>query len=73
MAEYINEKTSENKKLSDQVIRHIQQMILDGELSEGDKLPPEREMTERFSIGRPALREARKRQLHRQQYPVQLF
>lgn len=60
MAEYINEKTSENKKLSDQVIRHIQQMILDGELSEGDKLPPEREMTERFSIGRPALREALK-------------
>lgn len=51
---------SENKKMSDQIIRHIQKMILDGELSEGDKLPPEREMTERFGIGRPALREALK-------------
>ncbi len=61
MAEYINGNDKlESKKLSDQVIRHIQKMILDGELSEGDKLPPEREMTERFGIGRPALREALK-------------
>lgn len=50
----------ENKKMSDTVIRQIQKMILEGELCEGDKLPPEREMTERFSIGRPALREALK-------------
>lgn len=50
----------ENKKMSDAVIRQIQKMILEGELCEGDKLPPEREMTERFSIGRPALREALK-------------
>lgn len=63
MAAQINEKESnrnESRKLSDQVIRHIQKLILDGELSEGDKLPPEREMTERFGIGRPALREALK-------------
>lgn len=50
----------ENKKMSNAVIRQIQKMILEGELCEGDKLPPEREMTERFSIGRPALREALK-------------
>ncbi|MGN0659848.1 MAG: FadR/GntR family transcriptional regulator [Emergencia sp.] len=50
----------QEQKTSDIVIRQIQKMILDGELSEGDKLPPEREMTERFSIGRPALREALK-------------
>lgn len=47
-------------QMSTQVIRQIQQMILTGELSEGDKLPPERELTARFGIGRPALREALK-------------
>lgn len=52
--------TQDNQKLSDVVIREIQSMILKGELQEGDKLPPEREMTERFGIGRPALREALK-------------
>ncbi len=55
-----NHDNRESSKMSDQVIRHIQKMILDGELSEGDKLPPEREMTERLGIGRPALREALK-------------
>lgn len=55
-----NNDNNESKKMSDQVIRHIQKMILDGELAEGDKLPPEREMTEQLGIGRPALREALK-------------
>jgi GntR family transcriptional repressor for pyruvate dehydrogenase complex len=50
----------ESEKRADVVIRQIQDMILKGELHEGDKLPPERELTERFDIGRPALREALK-------------
>jgi len=47
-----------NKKTSQLVIEHIQTMIMDGTLKAGDRLPPERELTEAFEIGRPALREA---------------
>lgn len=48
----------ESKTVSQTVIKRIQDMIFDGSLQEGDKLPPEREMAETFGIGRPALREA---------------
>lgn len=50
----------DDKNLSNVVIRKVQEMILNGELQEGDKLPPEREMTIRLGIGRPALREGLK-------------
>lgn len=50
----------DDKNLSNVVIRKVQEMILSGELQEGDKLPPEREMTQRLGIGRPALREGLK-------------
>jgi len=46
------------KKLSDSVIDEIRQMILDGELSEGDKLPNQNEFAERLGVSRPILREA---------------
>lgn len=47
-----------HKTVSQTIIKQIQDMIFDGKLQEGDKLPPEREMAETFGIGRPALREA---------------
>lgn len=50
----------ENKKISQIVIEQIQNMIMDGELKHGDKLPPERDLTEMMNIGRPALREGLK-------------
>jgi len=50
----------ENKKISQVVIEQIQDMIMRGELKNGDKLPPERELTQTLNIGRPALREALK-------------
>ncbi|MBP1926969.1 GntR family transcriptional repressor for pyruvate dehydrogenase complex [Sedimentibacter acidaminivorans] len=50
----------ENKKISQVVIEQIQDMIMSGELKNGDKLPPERELTQTLNIGRPALREALK-------------
>lgn len=50
----------ENKKISQIVIEQIQDMIMRGELKNGDKLPPERELTQTLNIGRPALREALK-------------
>jgi GntR family transcriptional repressor for pyruvate dehydrogenase complex len=52
--------TIENKKISQIVIEQIQGMIMRGELKNGDKLPPERELTQTLNIGRPALREALK-------------
>lgn len=52
--------TIENKKISQIVIEQIQDMIMRGELKNGDKLPPERELTQTLNIGRPALREALK-------------
>lgn len=52
--------TIENKKISQVVIEQIQDMIMRGELKNGDKLPPERELTQTLNIGRPALREALK-------------
>ena len=50
----------ENKKVSQVIIEQIQNMIMSGELKIGDKLPPERELTETLNVGRPALREALK-------------
>ncbi len=52
--------TIENKKISQVVIEQIQDLIMKGELKDGDKLPPERELTKTLNIGRPALREALK-------------
>ncbi|MHB1391697.1 MAG: FadR/GntR family transcriptional regulator [Clostridia bacterium] len=52
--------TVESKKIFEIIIEQIQQMIMNGSLKNGDKLPPERELTEMFNVGRPALREALK-------------
>lgn len=42
------------------VIRGIQEDILEGRLRPGDRLPAERQLTEAYGVGRPALREALK-------------
>ena len=42
---------------AEQVIYGISQMILDGKLKIGGKLPPERDMIDLFKVGRPAVRE----------------
>ena len=47
-----------NKKLYLQVIHQIQQMICDGKLHKGDKLPPERELASILGVSRTAIREA---------------
>lgn len=46
------------RRLYQQVAERIEQMIRDGELKEGEALPAERELMERFAVGRPAIREA---------------
>ena len=50
--------TIERKKLFEQVAAHLESQILDGRLKPGDQLPPERDLQNRFGVGRPAIREA---------------
>ena len=46
------------RKLSDQVLDRLRDMILSGEVKAGDPLPSERALMDRFGVGRPAVREA---------------
>lgn len=46
------------EKLSIQVADQIIELIVDGKLNEGDRLPPERELCELFSVSRTVIREA---------------
>ena len=45
-------------KLSDEVFSRLKMLIENGELKAGDDMPSERELMERFGVGRPAIREA---------------
>ena len=40
------------------VVSQIHRLILDGDLKPGDKLPPERELVQRFEVGRSSIRDA---------------
>ena len=46
------------RKLSDEVFLRLKRLITSGELMPGDDMPSERELMERFEVGRPAIREA---------------
>jgi len=46
------------EKLSQSVVRQIELLILRGILRPGERLPSERELSERFGVSRPSLREA---------------
>ncbi|MGX9147140.1 transcriptional regulator NanR [Mesorhizobium sp. 128a] len=46
------------RKLSDEVFLRLKRLITSGELTPGDDMPSERELMERFEVGRPAIREA---------------
>jgi DNA-binding FadR family transcriptional regulator len=45
-------------KTAELVATHLRRQIIRGELKEGDALPPESELMERFGVSRPTLREA---------------
>lgn len=47
-----------DKNISKAIIRQIQALIMNGSLKAGDQLPSERELSQAFDVGRPALREA---------------
>lgn len=42
----------------DMIIRQIRALITSGELTSGDKLPPERKLSEKFGVGRSVVRDA---------------
>lgn len=46
------------RKLSHEIRDRLLKMIQVGELKEGDRMPSEHELMERYSVGRPAVREA---------------
>ncbi len=48
----------ERGRLYEQVSSHIEELIVSGRLQPGDTLPSERELTQLFSVGRTAIREA---------------
>ena len=48
----------QQEKLSHGVIRQVESLILRGILRPGERLPPERELSERMGVSRPSLREA---------------
>lgn len=47
-----------NKRAYEEVAANIREMVVSGRLKQGDKLPPERELSQRLGVGRHALREA---------------
>jgi DNA-binding FadR family transcriptional regulator len=46
------------RKLSDEVQDRLLRLISEGNLKPGDAMPSERELMDRFGVGRPAIREA---------------
>ncbi|MGB8953868.1 MAG: FadR/GntR family transcriptional regulator [Tumebacillaceae bacterium] len=51
-------KSSRSKKIYEQVAEHIKQMIEQGFLKPGDKLPPMNELAVKFGVSRATVREA---------------
>jgi GntR family transcriptional repressor for pyruvate dehydrogenase complex len=45
-------------RVSESIIEQVRDLIASGRLSPGDRLPSERDLAERFSVGRSAVREA---------------
>jgi GntR family transcriptional regulator, transcriptional repressor for pyruvate dehydrogenase complex len=50
--------TVHRQKLSDEIVRQLENLILNNELSVGDALPPERELALQLGVSRNILREA---------------
>lgn len=51
-------KPIKTKKIYEEIVEQIKEMIVRGELNPGDKLIPERELADRLQVGRSAVREA---------------
>ena len=58
MAQVTLFKPVKKRRLYEDIVDHIKELMVRGELKPGDKLPSERELAERFGVGRPTVREA---------------
>lgn len=47
-----------NVKISQKIVEQVKQIIFDGKLQPGDRLPTEKELAEQLRVSRPTLREA---------------
>lgn len=45
-------------RIYEEIVRQIRQMIAEGRLKSGDRLPPERDLAEKFVVSRTSVREA---------------
>src|SRR3954447_20560926 len=46
------------RKRADEIAEHIERAISTGEFKEGSPMPSEKELSERFGVGRPSVRQA---------------
>jgi DNA-binding FadR family transcriptional regulator len=53
-----NDAPIKKRKLSDEVLERLLSLFESGEIKPHDEMPSERELMERFQVGRPAVREA---------------
>ena len=51
-------KEVKNQRLYVQIVNQVRDLIAKGNLKAGDKLPPERKLTEKFGVSRASIREA---------------
>ena len=51
-------KPIKTKKIYEEIVEQIKQLMVDGDLNPGDKLLPERELAERLQVSRASVREA---------------
>ena len=47
-----------HEKYYQKIMKQVQDLILAGELKKGDRLPPERKLSEILGVGRPTLKQA---------------
>ena len=45
-------------RIYEDIVRQVRALIADGHLKSGDRLPPERDLAERFRVSRTSVREA---------------
>ncbi len=45
-------------RIYEEIVRQIKQLIAEGKLKSGDRLPPERDLAEKFMVSRTSVREA---------------
>lgn len=57
----MNQELIKNKKIADEIVERLEQMILEGLFPVGSRLPAERKLAEQFGVSRPSLREALKK------------